>query len=95
MLTKEDYMKLPKERLAELLVEKDNPFPQPTIYIPFNKTIPCYDPDGICTNPQRDCINCPRCGTNIDVITTTDTTGSAINAKRGNPLDYIEQLNKD
>lgn len=24
---------------------------------------PCYAPDGICTNPQRDCINCPKRGT--------------------------------
>lgn len=24
---------------------------------------PCYAPDGICTNPCRDCINCPKIGT--------------------------------
>lgn len=90
MLTKEDYMKLPKERLAELLVERD----LPVIHLPFGQTLPCYAPDGICTNPQRDCINCPKRGTNIDVITTTNTTGSTINAKIDNPLDYIEQLNK-
>lgn len=23
---------------------------------------PCYAPDGICTNPQMDCINCPKRG---------------------------------
>lgn len=59
MLTKEDYMKLPKERLAELLVElvgRD----LPVIHLPFSQTLPCYAPDGICTNPQRDCINCPK-----------------------------------
>ena len=67
-LTKEDYMRLPKERLAELLVERDTnegpilshrvfPFADPGSY----KT-PCYAPDGICTNPQMDCINCPRKG---------------------------------
>ena len=38
-LTKEDYMKLPKERLAELLVERDametTPFiPNTTPYVP-------------------------------------------------------------
>lgn len=25
--------------------------------------LPCYAPNGICTNPQRDCINCPKIGT--------------------------------
>lgn len=30
-LTKEDYMRLPKERLAELLVERDNEVIQPII----------------------------------------------------------------
>lgn len=87
MLTKEDYMKLPKERLAELLAERD----LPVTHLPFSQTLPCYTPDGICTNPQRDCINCPKRGTNIGVITTTNTT----NAKIDNPLDYIEKLNKD
>lgn len=24
--------------------------------------LPCYDPNGICMNPFRDCINCPRRG---------------------------------
>lgn len=41
-LTKEDYMKLPKERLAELLVERDAP--KPTIYNPFSQIVrPCLD----------------------------------------------------
>ena len=44
MMTKEDYMKLPKERLAELLVERDIPqmSPSPT-YIPtiINRQNPC------------------------------------------------------
>lgn len=30
-LTKEDYMRLPKERLAELLVERDNEVIQPIV----------------------------------------------------------------
>lgn len=30
-LTKEDYMRLPKERLAELLVERDNEIIQPIV----------------------------------------------------------------
>lgn len=67
-LTKEDLMKLSKERLAELLVEKqETPIittPEPTI-IPYGITLPntnpkCYEPGGVCTNPQMDCINCPR-----------------------------------
>lgn len=77
-LTKEDYMRLPKERLAELLEERDTnegpilphrvfPFADPGSY----KT-PCYAPDGICTNPQMDCINCPR-KTSGGTITSPNT----------------------
>jgi len=32
------------------------------VYPPTYVT-PCYAPDGICTNPQMDCINCPKRGT--------------------------------
>ena len=40
MLTKEDYMKLPKERLAELLVERD----MPVVHMPFSQIVrPCLD----------------------------------------------------
>lgn len=65
-LTKQDYMRLPKERLAELLVERDNeiltPITLPTI--PSNPSL--FWCDGIhCTNPQMDCINCPRHGVTI------------------------------
>ena len=28
-----------------------------------NTPLPCYHPNGICTNPQMDCINCPKRGT--------------------------------
>lgn len=65
-MTIEDYMKLSKRRLAEMLVERDKidsqrqaplmPYPYPITY----ESKPCYAPDGICVNPQRDCINCPR-----------------------------------
>jgi len=41
-LTKEDYMRLPKERLAELLAERDNEVIEP-IVIP-QPTTPPYDP---------------------------------------------------
>lgn len=58
-MTKEDYMKLSKERLAELLAERDlgtmnNPAP-----------VSPYDPrplcgfGGYCTNIHRDCVGCP------------------------------------
>lgn len=68
-MTKENYMKLPKERLAELLEEKDNvskfiPFTVPSTYQP-----PCFS-GGICTNPFHDCTNCPRIGV---TGTTTDS----------------------
>lgn len=34
--------------------------------------LPCYDPNGICTNPQRDCINCPKRGTGGTWSTSTN-----------------------
>lgn len=30
---------------------------------PPTYNLPCYAPDGICTNPHGDCINCPKRGT--------------------------------
>ena len=39
MLTKEDYMRLPKERLAEMLVELQNK-PITTPYVPAYPSIP-------------------------------------------------------
>ena len=24
--------------------------------------LPCYHPDGVCINPQKDCVNCPKQG---------------------------------
>ena len=66
-LTKEDLMRLPKERLAELLVEMDTVKaiekieiqPSP---IPLRDTKPSgWGCDGTyCTNPFHDCINCPQ-----------------------------------
>lgn len=60
-MTKDDYMQLSKERLAELLVERDVEDKLKNIgyTLPIN-TLPCYAPDGICTNPQRDCVGCPK-----------------------------------
>ena len=67
-MTKEDYMKLSKERLAELLVERDRAI---GIYTPVFE-LPCCASGGVCTNPFHDCINCPRRG-NDGYVTTTDT----------------------
>ena len=55
-----DWDKLSKEQQDEflkrlILPNYDSPF-QP-IYTP------CYAPDGICSNPFGDCINCPKRGT--------------------------------
>ena len=64
-MTADDYMKLPKKRLAELLAERDAmrfaPMPYPPTIIQKNHPL-CYEPGGTCTNPQMDCINCPRVG---------------------------------
>ena len=76
-MKKEDYMRLPKERLAELLEERDN---EPR-YIPTPNFSPlvqgyhplCYEPGGTCTNPQMDCVNCPRHYTTGGFVTTTGT----------------------
>jgi len=34
--------------------------------------LPCYSPNGICTNPQKDCINCPKRGTGGTWSTSTN-----------------------
>lgn len=70
-MTKKDYMCLPKERLAELLVERDNAqsfIPYFPIYRPH-----CWEPGGLCTNPMRDCINCPAKYSSGGTITTPNT----------------------
>lgn len=73
-LKKEDYMRLSKERLAELLVEMDS-HPIEPIRIPVMPTTPSgWLCDGIhCTNPQMDCINCPRRTTGGGTITSPNT----------------------
>lgn len=60
-MTKEDYMRLPKERLAELLAERDNE-PQRLVFPNPNNgyNVPCYAPNGVCANPFHDCIDCPK-----------------------------------
>ena len=41
------------------------------VYPPTYVT-PCYAPNGICTNPQMDCINCPKRGTGGTWSTSTN-----------------------
>ena len=62
MLTKEDLLKLSKERLAELLLEEWNDKEIKRIMIPVGTQEPYNDcfHGGPCTNPFHDCINCPR-----------------------------------
>lgn len=67
-MTKEDYMALPKERLAELLAEKD--MVQQIIMQPRPL---CYEPGGTCMNPQHDCVNCPKTGYMGNYYYTTTT----------------------
>lgn len=55
-MTKEDYMKLSKERLAELLVERDNVITPPR-EAPLVGFLCPYG--GSCGNPFRDCVGCP------------------------------------
>lgn len=43
------------------------------IVYPPTYVTPCYAPNGICTNPQMDCINCPKRGTGGTWSTSTNT----------------------
>ena len=76
-LTKQDYMRLPKERLAELLVEiESQKIELQKIELPLSPSS-VWGCDGIhCTNPQMDCINCPRRMTyDVKTIATLKTEG--------------------
>ena len=100
MITIEDYMKLSKRRLAEMLVERDKidsqrqaplmPYPYPITY----EGKPCYAPDGICTNPHRDCINCPKSWSDSSNLTTAggffDEKGTFITDGKERQPSFIE-----
>lgn len=61
MLTKDDLMKLSKERLAELLLEewsKTEHILEPFEFPSFGRD-DCFH-GGPCTNPFHDCADCPR-----------------------------------
>ena len=70
MMTVEDYLKLPKRRLAELLVEKE-------------QSLPTYTPRivgySVCPHDGKECFNnygclgCARAG--ITITTTSNDTG--------------------
>ena len=84
-LTKQDLMRLPKERLAEIIMEmqKDPPFlttGEKDVPIPISYNLPrplCYEPGGTCINPFHDCINCPRQST-IGISTNTGTSTAKV-----------------
>ena len=93
-MIKEDYMKLSKSRLAELLVEKDREllFLQSQLatkqyapgdflpYITKDANPPCWAPGGYCSNPFHDCINCPKqWGGGGGTSITTNGTGLQVN----------------
>lgn len=77
MMTKEDYMHLPKERLAEMLVERDKqsvqPCVQPYVNVPHVQIVDddsCPFGGGKCFNKFKDCVGCPKTST---TFTTTST----------------------
>ena len=71
-MTYEVYMKLPKETLAKELARRDLTIPIPLMPIHPSGWM-C---DGtICTNPQMDCINCPKRGDTEGFITKPNTSG--------------------
>ena len=48
-------------------------------YVPYSyDSFPCCQPNGVCTNPQMDCINCPKrgggAGTIVSINTPANTT---------------------
>lgn len=71
VISEEEYMAI-LEAIWDSDDVKDKVQVQP---IPFNipaYQIPCYHPDGVCINPQKDCINCPKQG-NYGSTWTTNT----------------------
>ena len=83
-MRKEDYMKLSKERLAELLVEQESTLEELRNLLLRSTTPPfviqqarplCYEEGGTCTYPQMDCVNCPKLWRGGSYTTSTDSTG--------------------
>lgn len=57
-IIKDDLMRV-RERVMHLIIIDDK---LDKIVFPTTQSPPCYAPNGICTNPQMDCINCPKRG---------------------------------
>ena len=57
---------------------------------PPTYVVPCYAPNGICTNPQMDCINCPKRGTG-----GTWSTNTSIKAKDAPLQERFNDNKKD
>lgn len=106
-LTKDDLMRLPKERLAEIIVEmQEEPLtlttPEKGVphFIPVQASHPyCWEPGGMCTNPQMDCINCPKHNSTIPYVYTgphinTYISGEDVNTSitdgKEHPNSFIE-----
>lgn len=68
LLSEEDYMTI----LEAIWESEMKPIQIQSFPFVPSYQLPCYSRDGICTNPQRDCINCPRQG-NYGSTWTTDT----------------------
>lgn len=75
-MKKEDYMKLSKERLAELLAERDA-YPSGNIPL-INDPRPLCGYGGYCTNKFRDCVGCPGIYDASGMRTITKTSISTI-----------------
>jgi hypothetical protein len=75
-MKKEDYMNLSKERLAELLAERDAMGMQGIGTIPTDRYAGleiCRISGGYCSNPFHDCINCANHGNSGFYTTSTNT----------------------
>lgn len=70
VLSEEEYMTI-LEAIWDNDV-KDKVQIQPFPFVPSYQ-LPCYHPDGVCINPQRDCINCPKQGTYGSTWTSNTT----------------------
>jgi len=72
-LGREDTLRDLKDFIeSQLNPKKVNEFNTPTINIPIWEP-PCYH-GGPCTNPQKDCINCPRANVVISPTTASGTS---------------------
>jgi len=68
-IIKDDLMRV-RERVMHLTIIDDK---LDKIIFPTTQFQPCYAPNGVCTNPFGDCINCPKRGTGGTWSTSTNT----------------------